>query len=137
VNHVLVAGADFDGDDVTGKFGGECQLAAHAAGAIFGHKQRSAARHALDSAKDASASAHLRVSGHLIELVIQESSPASEITDSFGSSANSRTGMVVPTMRLCIWRLLSDELLRIWKLATVPQAVSLAAFGGAELRMAC
>src|SRR5271156_3053595 len=37
-----------------------------------------------------------------MELVIQESSPASEMTDSLGSSANSRTGMVVPRMRLCM-----------------------------------
>jgi len=35
-----------------------------------------------------------------MELVIQESSPASEITDSLGSRANSSTGMVVPMMRL-------------------------------------
>jgi hypothetical protein len=71
-----------------------------------------------------------------IELVIQESSPASEITDSFGSSANSRTGMVVPTMRLA-WRLLSDELLRDLETRYCTTGVSLAAFGGAELRMAC
>src|SRR5271170_5396960 len=33
---------------------------------------------------------------------IQESSPASEMTASLGSRMNSRTGMVVPTMRLCM-----------------------------------
>ena len=33
-----------------------------------------------------------------MELVIQESSPASETTDSLGASATSSTGMVVPTM---------------------------------------
>src|ERR1700730_6151947 len=37
-----------------------------------------------------------------MELVIQESSPASEMTDSLGSSVNSTTGMVVPRMRLCM-----------------------------------
>src|SRR6266567_4054269 len=37
-----------------------------------------------------------------IELPIQESSPASEMMDSLGSRANSRTGMVVPVMRLCM-----------------------------------
>ena len=37
-----------------------------------------------------------------IELAIQESSPASEMIDSLGSSENSRTGMVVPVMRLCM-----------------------------------
>src|SRR5579864_5130936 len=46
-----------------------------------------------------------------IELVIQESSPASEIMDSFGSSATSRTGMVVPTMRLCMTNSLIRPLL--------------------------
>lgn len=35
-------------------------------------------------------------------LVIQESSPASEMTESFGSRSNSRTGVVVPRMRLCM-----------------------------------
>src|ERR1700722_12475498 len=37
-----------------------------------------------------------------IELVIQDSSPASEITDSLGSRVNSSTGMVVPRMRFCM-----------------------------------
>src|SRR5215472_16525665 len=37
-----------------------------------------------------------------IELPIHDSSPASEMMDSFGSRMNSRTGMVVPVMRLCI-----------------------------------
>src|ERR1700678_3329736 len=37
-----------------------------------------------------------------MELPIQESSPASEMIESLGSSRNSRTGMVVPVMRLCI-----------------------------------
>src|SRR5579872_2657007 len=37
-----------------------------------------------------------------IELLIQESSPASETTDSFGSSVTSSTGMVVPRMRDCM-----------------------------------
>src|SRR5580693_4858272 len=54
-----------------------------------------------------------------MELVIQESSPASEMTDSLGSSTNSSTGMVVPTMLVCIavsWLLEIDR-----KNATVPQ----------------
>src|SRR5580698_4249855 len=38
----------------------------------------------------------------LMELDIQESSPASEMMASFGCSRNSSTGMVVPTMRLCM-----------------------------------
>src|SRR6516162_1922589 len=37
-----------------------------------------------------------------MELVIQDSSPASEMMDSFVASANSITGMVVPRMRLCM-----------------------------------
>jgi hypothetical protein len=37
-----------------------------------------------------------------MEAPIQESSPASEMTVSLGSRTNSRTGMVVPVMRLCI-----------------------------------
>src|SRR5215467_3646610 len=37
-----------------------------------------------------------------MELLIQESSPASEMMDSLGSRTNSRTGMVVPVMRLCM-----------------------------------
>src|SRR5215831_1847777 len=37
-----------------------------------------------------------------MELLIQESSPASEMMASFGSRMNSSTGMVVPVMRLCI-----------------------------------
>src|SRR5579872_249648 len=37
-----------------------------------------------------------------IELPIHDSSPASEMTDSLGSRANSSTGMVVPVTRLCI-----------------------------------
>src|ERR1035437_1943828 len=41
-----------------------------------------------------------------IELLIHESSPASEMMVSFGSRANSRTGMVVPVMRLCMTDLL-------------------------------
>ena len=44
-----------------------------------------------------------------IELLIQESSPASEMMASLGSSANSRTGMVVPVMRLCMVNLLSKK----------------------------
>lgn len=35
-------------------------------------------------------------------LVIHESIPASEMTESFGSRSNSRTGIVVPGMRLCM-----------------------------------
>src|SRR3984957_2177377 len=38
-----------------------------------------------------------------MELVIQESSPASEMTDSLGSRTNSSTGMVVPTILVCIF----------------------------------
>jgi hypothetical protein len=41
-----------------------------------------------------------------IELPIQESSPASEMMESFGSSVNSRTGIVVPT----IWFRITDSL---------------------------
>src|ERR1700676_2542422 len=37
-----------------------------------------------------------------MELPIQESSPASEMMDSLGSSVNSSTGMVVPVMRDCM-----------------------------------
>ena len=37
-----------------------------------------------------------------MELLIHESSPASEMMASLGSRANSRTGMVVPVMRLCM-----------------------------------
>src|SRR5436190_15768810 len=37
-----------------------------------------------------------------MELPIHESSPASEMTDSLGSSTNSRTGIVVPVMRDCM-----------------------------------
>jgi hypothetical protein len=37
-----------------------------------------------------------------MELPIQESSPASEMMDSLGSRINSRTGIVVPVMRLCM-----------------------------------
>src|SRR5271165_1908163 len=37
-----------------------------------------------------------------MELPIQESSPASEMIDSLGSSTNSSTGMVVPVMRACM-----------------------------------
>src|SRR5438046_3089178 len=37
-----------------------------------------------------------------MELPIQESSPASEMTDSLGSRTNSNTGIVVPVMRDCI-----------------------------------
>src|SRR5258706_8690419 len=44
-----------------------------------------------------------------IALDIQESSPASEMMDSFGSRVNSRTGMVVPVTRLCMDELLEDE----------------------------
>src|SRR5271166_1140406 len=42
----------------------------------------------------------------LIELDIHDNSPASEMIASFGCSRNSRTGIVVPTMRLCIRSLL-------------------------------
>src|SRR6266536_991260 len=37
-----------------------------------------------------------------MELPIHESSPASEMTDSLGSSTNSSTGIVVPVMRDCM-----------------------------------
>src|SRR5580658_1049968 len=47
-----------------------------------------------------------------IELDIHDSSPASEITVSFGCNRNSSTGIVVPTMRLCITRSSAFRLLR-------------------------
>src|ERR1017187_390790 len=49
-----------------------------------------------------------------IELLIHESSPASDMMESLGSRANSRTGMVVPVMRLCMADLLSYELKVGW-----------------------
>ena len=55
-------------------------------------------------------------------LVIQESSPASEMTESFGSRSNSRTGIVVPRMRLCMASSSNcRNKIEMWKLATVPQ----------------
>jgi len=47
-----------------------------------------------------------------IELVIQESSPAFGDHGLVRFEREFKNGHVVPTMRLCIWRLLSDELLR-------------------------
>ena len=70
--------------------------------AVLGHEDRSAASHALQDAEQASAAGELRVRCHLDGAPIQESSPASEMIVSFGSRMNSRTGMVVPVMRLCI-----------------------------------
>ena len=65
VNHVFVAGADLDGDDVSRKLGGEGDFAALAQGAVFGHEERAAAGDAFDGAEDSSTSAELGVGGEL------------------------------------------------------------------------
>jgi len=108
VNRVLMSGRDFDGHDVTGEFGRESKFARSANGAVFGHKNGSSAGNAFEHAEKTATSTKCVVIW--IELLIHESSPASEMMVSFGSSANSRTGMVVPVMRLCIADLLSSRL---------------------------
>src|SRR5580658_97783 len=65
VNHVFVAGRDFDGHDVAGEFRGEREFAGVADGAIFGHKNGATAGYALEHSEDASAAAELGVRGHL------------------------------------------------------------------------
>ena len=65
VDHVLLAGADGDGDDVARDLGGERDFAGILHGAVFSHEEAAAAGHALEHAEEAAASAHLGVGGHL------------------------------------------------------------------------
>ena len=65
MDHVFVAGRDFDGHDVAGDARGEGQLAVAAHGAVFGHEQAAAADYAFDGAQQTAASGELGVGGHL------------------------------------------------------------------------
>jgi hypothetical protein len=65
VDHVVVRGGDFYGDDVAGEFGGEGKFADGALGAVFGHEDGAAAGYALEDAEEASAAGELGVRGHL------------------------------------------------------------------------
>jgi len=65
VNHVFATGADFDGDDMSGKFGGEGDFAALAQGAVFGHEKSAAASDTFDGAEDSAAAGELGVGGEL------------------------------------------------------------------------
>src|SRR5277367_4026728 len=65
VNHVLAPGADLDGHDVAWKLGRESQLPARSRGSVFRHEKSSTSSHAANCAKNSSASAQLRVGGHL------------------------------------------------------------------------
>ncbi len=98
----LVARADLNRQNVAGNLGRERHFAGIALGRVLGHEQRASARHALDRPKDATAARHLRVRGMAMVWVIQLSSPASEIKLSPGCSNASNTGIVVPTIRLCM-----------------------------------
>ena len=65
VNHILMARRDLHRNNVPWQFGSECQLARCTDRAVFGHKDRSAAGHALQNAEQTSAAGELRVCCHL------------------------------------------------------------------------
>jgi len=65
VNHVFVAGADLDGNYVSGEFCGEGQFARGAHGAILGHEKCSSAHNTLERAENSTATSKLGVRGHL------------------------------------------------------------------------
>ncbi len=65
VNHVFAAGADLNGNNMSGEFCGKGEFARGAHGAIFGHEKRSAAYNTLKRAENASTAAQLCVRGHL------------------------------------------------------------------------
>ncbi len=65
VDHVVVAGGDFNGDDVAGDAGGEGELGVAAHGAVFGHEEAAAAHDALEGSEEAAAAGELGVGGHL------------------------------------------------------------------------
>jgi hypothetical protein len=61
LNHVLMPGTDFERHDVARKLSGERQFSSRSNGAIFRHEERAAAGHALEDAKESSATTHLGV----------------------------------------------------------------------------
>src|SRR4029077_15080067 len=65
MNHVVVAAADFDGQDMSRNLGSEGEFAARADGTVLGHEERAAAGYALDDAKEAAASRHLSIRAQL------------------------------------------------------------------------
>src|SRR5579864_4350859 len=65
MNHVVVAAADFNRENVAGNLGGEGDFAARADGPVLGHEERSTTGYALDHTEQAAASGHLRVRGEL------------------------------------------------------------------------
>ena len=65
VDEVLLPGAYFDGDDVSGDSGGEGDLAGGADGAVLGHEERAATGDAGDGSEESATAGVLGVCGHL------------------------------------------------------------------------